>query len=57
MSDENDEAPRSVRRHARSMANAEMSAVGYAMALGLLVLLLPVLPFLAVIWLVTRLTS
>jgi hypothetical protein len=39
------------------MANAEMSAVGYAMLLGLLVLLLPVLPFLAVIWLVTRLTS
>jgi len=54
---ESDEAPRSVRRYAGPTANTEMSAVGYAMLLGLTVLLLPLAPFIAVVWLVSRLTN
>ena len=57
MNDQNDEAPRSVRRHTRSLANPEMTSVGYAMLLGLLVILMPLLPFLVIIWLIARLTD
>ncbi len=57
MSDQNDEAPRSVRRHAEVRRNPEMTSVGYAMLLGLLVLLLPLLPFLVIIWGIARLTD
>ncbi|MGB9964291.1 hypothetical protein [Halobacterium sp. CBA1126] len=57
MSDQPDEPPRSVRRHAEVRSNVEMTSVGYAMLLGLLVLLLPLLPFLVIVWGISRLTG
>jgi hypothetical protein len=35
--------------------NAEMGLVGYAVAAGVALLLLPVLPFVAVLWLIAQL--
>ncbi|WP_435156102.1 DUF7535 family protein [Haladaptatus sp. DFWS20] len=37
--------------------DSEMNAIGIAMFLGLLVLLLPLLPFLIIVWLISKLTE
>lgn len=50
MSTETDEAYRSVSRPPAGRSNPEMSSIGWAIFLGLVVLLLPLLPFLVIIW-------
>jgi len=51
MSDaENGGVVETVTKTYRSKANNEMNAIGLAYALGLLLVLIPLLPFLAVIW-------
>jgi hypothetical protein len=57
MSEETDDAYRSVSRPPAGRTNTEMSAIGWVILAGLVVLLLPVLPFLVVAWAVTRLTD
>lgn len=46
---------RQVSRMSGQTPNAEMGAVGYVMAACVALLLLPVLPFVAVVWLVAQL--
>jgi hypothetical protein len=48
---------RSVSPWYRSHPDAEMDSIGWAMFLGILVLLLPLLPFLIVVWVLERLVS
>ncbi len=47
-------AYRSVSPRYRSRPNAEMDSIGWTMFLGMLVLLVPLLPFLIVVWLLGR---
>lgn len=37
--------------------DSEMNAIGIALFLGMLVLLLPLLPFLIIVWLISKLTE
>lgn len=48
---------RSVTPPTRRTENAEMGLVGDLVAAGVLLLLVPLLPFLAVLWLLDRLTG
>ncbi|WP_227375189.1 DUF7535 family protein [Haladaptatus halobius] len=41
----------------RGHPDNEMNAIGIALFLGLVVLLLPLLPFLAIVWLISKLTE
>jgi hypothetical protein len=47
-------AYRSVSPRYESRGNAEMDSIGWAVFLGILVLLVPLLPFLAVVWVLER---
>jgi hypothetical protein len=47
-------AYRSVSPRYESRGNAEMDSVGWAVFLGILVLLVPLLPFLAVVWVLEK---
>jgi hypothetical protein len=47
-------AYRSVSPRYESRGNAEMDSIGWAMFLGILVLLLPLLPFLVLVWLLEK---
>ncbi|AZH24675.1 DUF7535 family protein [Haloplanus aerogenes] len=38
----------------RAHADAEMDAIGWSIFLGMMILLLPLMPFLLLIWLVTK---
>lgn len=47
-------AYRSVSPRYTSRGNAEMDSIGWAMFLGMLVLLVPLLPFLVIVWVLER---
>ncbi|WP_136603142.1 DUF7535 family protein [Salinigranum halophilum] len=47
-------AYRSVSPRYTSRPNAEMDSIGWAMFLGMLVLLVPLLPFLVIVWVLER---
>ncbi|NHN47898.1 hypothetical protein G9464_09845 [Halostella sp. JP-L12] len=47
--------PRSVTEPSESEPNAEMSLIGYVLAAGTALLLIPLAPFLAVLWVFDRL--
>ena len=47
----------SVSRASRFQPNGEMSVIGFIVAAGSLLLLVPVAPFLAILWLMDRLTG
>lgn len=47
-------AYRSVSPRYESRGNAEMDSIGWAMFLGILVLLVPLLPFLVVVWILEK---
>lgn len=47
-------AYRSVSPRYTSHSDAEMDSIGWAMFLGMLVLLVPLLPFLVIIWVLER---
>ncbi|WP_336035501.1 DUF7535 family protein [Halobacterium yunchengense] len=52
---ESDEPPyRSVSRLSREYRNAEMSSIGWTIFLGLVVVMLPLLPFLVAVWAVGK---
>ncbi|NIB98183.1 hypothetical protein [Halobacterium sp. R2-5] len=57
MSETESEPPRSVYRRKEAGSNASMSLVGYVMMGGMLILILPVLPFLVVIWALGKITD
>jgi hypothetical protein len=38
----------------RARADAEMDAIGWTMFLGMLILLVPLLPFIVLVWLITK---
>ena len=38
----------------RARADAEMDAVGWTIFLGMLILLVPLLPFIVLVWLITK---
>jgi hypothetical protein len=46
---------RQVSRNQGQKPNGEMGAIGYAIAAGVGLLMLPVLPFVAVLWLLSKL--
>ena len=46
---------RQVSRMQGQTPNGEMGAIGYAIAAGVALLLLPVLPFITVVWLLSKL--
>lgn len=46
---------RQVSRMQGRTPNSEMGAIGYAVAAGVALLMLPILPFVAVVWLLTKL--
>ena len=39
----------------RARADAEMDAIGWTIFLGMLILLVPLLPFIVLVWLITKL--
>ena len=41
----------------RGHSDSEMNTIGFAMFLGLLVLLVPLLPFLIIVWVISKLTD
>ncbi|AUV80501.1 hypothetical protein C2R22_01540 [Salinigranum rubrum] len=47
-------AYRSVSPRYQSHPNAEMDSIGWAVFLGMLVLFVPLLPFLVIVWLLAR---
>ncbi len=60
--DETDEEPGGLRRAYRTVTpgylprpDAEMDAIGWGLLLGIVLLLVPLLPFLVVVWLLSRL--
>lgn len=46
---------RSVTPPYRGRSDAEMNAIGWAYGLGLLILLVPLLPFLIIVWVISKL--
>ena len=60
MSDQSDDpgaltkAYRTVSPMYRGRGDAEMNTIGWAMFLGLVILLVPLLPFILVVWLVSK---
>lgn len=48
---------RTVTPPSRGHSDSEMNTIGFAMFLGLLVLLVPLLPFLIIIWVISKLTD
>jgi hypothetical protein len=59
--DTSDEQQQSLLRTGRPLdgfrPNAEMNAIGWTILLGLLIILLPLLPFIAIVYLFSRLFS
>lgn len=51
------EVVRTVTPGYRGRPDAEMTTIGIAYALGLVVLLVPLLPFIAVVWLLSKITG
>ncbi|WP_458207462.1 DUF7535 family protein [Haladaptatus sp. NG-SE-30] len=41
----------------RGRPDSEMNAIGIALLLGMVVILLPLLPFLVIVWLISKLTE
>ena len=61
---ESDETPGLVTRAYRTVtpvprghADSEMNAIGWGMFLGLLLLLVPLLPFIVIVWAVSKVTD
>ncbi|MDS0261692.1 hypothetical protein NDI56_20005 [Haloarcula sp. S1CR25-12] len=48
---------RSVTPSSRTRPNESMDAIGWGMLLGLLVLLFPLLPFILIVWLISKATE
>jgi hypothetical protein len=55
-SDESALAPvyRTLGKPFRARADAEMDAIGWTVFLGMLILLVPLLPFIVLVWLITK---
>lgn len=58
MSDSDESTPKAVLRTVtppyRGRPDSEMSTIGFSIFLGLLVLLVPLLPFILIVWLLTK---
>jgi len=48
---------RTVTPSSRTRPNESMDAIGWGMLLGLLVLLFPLLPFVLIVWLISKVTE